>query len=248
MPKTTYESDLEEFNMECSELPLMPPPVTPPSLKINNTSDSVVLLTPATQDIIFVNDTLEENKIGTMDVLAEIMKDDDDACSNALRQFEKNMIDQQKNVQPNPTKAKTAIPITKVVKTEPISQPQTDEGNESTKLSQDIEKYLMEIKEEDSKDSEEEFPQPILVKTEPELSVKERFNIECPECEKFINFMGTNLTDEKIKDYLEKCRHIDARSNTPPGFWNPHMVSFAEDDPRNEVLIDTRFRDQRLNK
>jgi len=57
--------------------------------------------------------------------------------------------------------------------------------------------------------------------------------------------MGSNLTDEKIKDYLAKCRHEDARSSTPPGFWNPHMVSFAEGDPRNEVLIDTRFWDQR---
>lgn len=60
--------------------------------------------------------------------------------------------------------------------------------------------------------------------------------------------MGSNLTEEKIKDYLNNCRHVDARSSTPPGFWNPHMVSFAEDDPRNEVLIDNRFREQRLNK
>jgi len=64
----------------------------------------------------------------------------------------------------------------------------------------------------------------------------------------FINFMGSNLTDEKIEDYLSKCKHVDARSSTPPGFWNPLMVSFAEGDPRNEVLIDTRFRNQRLNK
>ncbi|KAH8361504.1 hypothetical protein KR084_006188 [Drosophila pseudotakahashii] len=245
IPKASFEMDLDD--LECSELPVMPPPDTPPGLRINSTSDSVVLLTPGTQEIIFVNDTPEEvSKLGTMDVLAEIMKDDDDACSNALRQFEKKMIDQQKHIQPNPPKAETAIPINRAVKVEPVSQPETDVGNESTKLSQDMEKYLME--EEDSKDSEEEFPRPLLVKKEPELTVKERFNIECVECEKFINFMGSNLTDEKIEDYLSKCKHEDARSSTPPGFWNPLMVSFAEGDPRNEVLIDTRFRDQRLNK
>ncbi|XP_070141146.1 uncharacterized protein CtIP isoform X1 [Drosophila kikkawai] len=255
MPKPTFElEDDAEFDMDSSELPLMPPPATPPFLKMNSTSDSVVLLTPATQDIIFVNDTLEDHenvdKLGTMDVLAEIMKDDDDACSNALRQFEKKMIDQQKQNKPTPQ----AIQITRPVKQEPISQPaEPDLGNESTKLPEDIEKYMMDIKDEDeSKDSveeeEEEFPRPIVVKNEPELTLKERHNINCPDCEKFINFMGSNLTDEKIKDYLNNCRHVDARSSTPPGFWNPHMVSFAENDPRNEVLIDNRFRDQRLNK
>ncbi|XP_017080961.1 uncharacterized protein LOC108114465 isoform X1 [Drosophila eugracilis] len=247
--KSTFEMDMDDFNIECSKQPMMPPPATPPGLKINSTSDSVVILTPATQDIIFVNDTIEEiNKLGTMDVLAEIMKDDDEDCSSALKQFEKDMIDQQKRLLPNHAKAEKTIPVAKAVKTEPVSQPEIDVGNESTKLSQDIEKYLMEIKEEESKELEEEFPRPLLVKKEPELSVKERFNIECVECEKFINFMGTNLTDEKIEKYLANCKHVDAISNTPPGFWNPHMVSFAEDDPRNEVLIDTRFRDQRLKK
>uniref|UniRef100_A0A6P4E9E2 Uncharacterized protein LOC108037892 isoform X1 n=1 Tax=Drosophila rhopaloa TaxID=1041015 RepID=A0A6P4E9E2_DRORH len=243
------EMDMEEFKLDSSELPTMPPPATPPGLRINCTSDSVVILTPATQDIIFVNDTPEEViKMGTMDVLAEIMRDDDDACSNALRQFEMKMIDQQKNIQPKPPKVETANPLTKAVKSEPVSQPEADMANESTKMPQDIEKYLVDIKEEDSKDSEEEFPRPLLVKKEPALTVKERFSIECEECEKFINFMGSNLTDEKIEDYLANCKHVDPRSSTPPGFWNPHMVSFAEDDPRNEVLIDTRFRDQRLNK
>ncbi|KAH8257601.1 hypothetical protein KR038_011838 [Drosophila bunnanda] len=254
IPKPSFQlKDDAEFTMDSSELPLMPPPATPPFLKVNNTSDSVVLLTPATQDIIFVNDSLEDpenvSKFGTMDVLAEIMKDDDDACSNALRQYERNMIDQQKQNKPNPS----AIPITRRVKKEPISQPvETDLGNESTKLPEDIEKYMMDIKDEeesrDSQEEEEEFPRPIVIKNEPELTLKERYNINCADCEKFINFMGSNLTEEKIKDYLNNCRHVDARSSTPPGFWNPHMVSFAEDDPRNEVLIDNRFRDQRLNK
>ncbi|KAH8293950.1 hypothetical protein KR054_006958 [Drosophila jambulina] len=274
IPKPTFELEGDDvFNMDSSERPLMPPPATPPFLKMNNTSDSVVLLTPATQDIIFVNDSLEDtenvDKLGTMDVLAEIMKDDDDACSNALRQYERNMIDQQKHNKANPP----VIPTTRPVKNEPISQQEEpDLGNESTKLPEDIEKYMMDIKDDESKDpveeniekymmeikdedeskdsveEEEEFPRPTAVKKEPELTLKERFNINCADCEKFINFMGSNLTDEKIKDYLNKCRHVDARSSTPPGFWNPHMVSFAEDDPRNEVLIDNRFRDKRLNK
>lgn len=189
IPKPTFELEEDaEFTMDSSELPLMPPPTTPPFLRINNTSDSVVLLTPATQDIIFVNDTPEDvEKLGTMDVLAEIMKDDDESCSNALRQYEKNMIDQQKHNKPNPNPP--AIPITRPVKAEPISQPaEPDLGNESTKLPEDIEKYMMDIKDEDeSKDSleeEEEFPRPIMVKKEPELTLKERYNINCADCEK----------------------------------------------------------------
>ncbi|XP_017136124.1 uncharacterized protein LOC108151787 isoform X1 [Drosophila miranda] len=226
------------------ELPVMPPPATPPHLKIDNSSESVVILTPATQDIIFVNDSSEDiKKIGTMDVLAEIMKEDDDACSSALLQYEKIMIDQQKHVQPNPQKVQTALAPVGAIKDEPITQPNEDHGNESTRLSEDIEKYMME--EDDSKESEDEIPRPIMVKDEPELTLKERFNIECEECEKFINFMGSNLNDEKIQLYLSKCKHNNERTGSPPGFWNPHMVSFAEDDPRNEVLIDTRFRDQR---
>lgn len=64
----------------------------------------------------------------------------------------------------------------------------------------------------------------------------------------FIDFMGSNLNDEKIRIYLDNCRHRDDReldNNTPDGFWNPHMVSFDEADPRNEVIVDRRFVDQR---
>ncbi|BFF97699.1 uncharacterized protein DMAD_06064 [Drosophila madeirensis] len=222
------------------ELPVMPPPVSPPHLKMSSSSDSVVLLTPATQDIIFVNDSSEDlAKFGTMDVLAEIMKEDDDACSSALLQYEQIMIDQQKQNQPKPT-VQTAA---RGIKNEPTTQPNEDQGNESTRFSEDIEKYMME---EDDKESDDEIPRPIMVKEEPKLSLKERFDIECKECEKFINFMAPHLNDEKIQLYLSTCKHFNDLNASPPGFWNPHMVSFAEDDPRNEVLIDDRF--QRLKK
>ncbi|KPU78362.1 uncharacterized protein Dana_GF10340, isoform B [Drosophila ananassae] len=254
--KTTGSSDNKVSNLtfEMNEddidpdTQIMPPPGSPPALKIDESSDSVVLLTPATQDIIFLNDTTEDiNKMGTMDMLAEIMKEDDDACSNALRQFEKKMIDQQKQVENNPPKPlKASIPKANVIKEEPVSQMESDLGNESTKMPEDIEKYMLDIENEDSKESEEEFPQPIVIKEE-NLSFKDRYNIDCEECEKFINFMGPNLTDEKIKSYLRNCKHIGDGNASPPGFWNPHMVSFAENDPRNEVLIDTRFRDGAKN-
>ncbi|KAH8379893.1 hypothetical protein KR009_007829 [Drosophila setifemur] len=249
IPQPTFAMDDEDFSPASSDLLVMPPPASPPALKINNTSDSVIMLTPATQDIIFLNDTSEDDvtKMGTMDVLAEIMKEDEDACSNALRMYERKMIDQQKHFQPKLPQIEKANPV-QLIKNEPISQPEPDVGNESTKLPEDIEKYMMDIQDEESKVSEEEFPQPIVIKEEPKLTFKEQYNIECEECEKFINFMGSNLTDEKIKSYLSNCKHVDVRSSTPPGFWNPHMVTFAEDDPRNEVLIDTRFREQRLKK
>ncbi|XP_022212855.2 uncharacterized protein LOC111067843 [Drosophila obscura] len=248
----SFDMVVDEYNVIGSppvaslKLPVMPPPVTPPRLKMNSSSESVVMLTPATQDIIFVNDSSEDiNKIGTMDVLAEIMKDDDDACSSALLQYEQILMDQQKQIQTKPQTVQLALPSARTIKNEPITQQIEGQGNESTRLSADIEKYMME---EDSKESEDEIPRPIIVKEEPQLTTKERFNIECEECEKFINFMGFHLNDEKIKLYLSKCKHYNEQTSSPPGFWNPHMVSFAEDDPRNEVLIDTRFRDQRLKK
>lgn len=58
--------------------------------------------------------------------------------------------------------------------------------------------------------------------------------------------MGTNLNDEKIQMYLNNCRHErELENNTPPGFWNPHMVSFTDEDPRNKIHVDRRFNDGR---
>lgn len=178
----TFEMNEDDIDPDTQ---IMPPPGSPPALKIDESSDSVVLLTPATQDIIFLNDTTEDiNKMGTMDMLAEIMKEDDDACSNALRQFEKKMIDQQKQVENNPPKPlKASIPKANVIKEEPVSQMESDLGNESTKMPEDIEKYMLDIENEDSKESEEEFPKPIVIKEE-NLSFKDRYNIDCEECEK----------------------------------------------------------------
>lgn len=50
-------------------------------------------------------------------------------------------------------------------------------------MPEDIEKYMMDIENEDSKESEEEFPQPIVIKEE-NLTFKDRYNIDCVECEK----------------------------------------------------------------
>jgi len=58
--------------------------------------------------------------------------------------------------------------------------------------------------------------------------------------------MGANMTDVQIREYLLNCRHFDQlESNTPEGFWNPLIDSFAEDDPRKKVHVDRRFVDQR---
>lgn len=49
--------------------------------------------------------------------------------------------------------------------------------------------------------------------------------------------------------HLDKCkRHNNPevmRQNTPEGYWNPFILSFQPDDPRNEVLIDNRFKDNK---
>jgi len=60
--------------------------------------------------------------------------------------------------------------------------------------------------------------------------------------------MGSNMTDVEIREYLSNCRHFDEReldNNTPNGFWNPHLFSFAEHDPRRKVHADRRFVNQR---
>lgn len=68
---------------------------------------------------------------------------------------------------------------------------------------------------------------------------------------KLINFLDKGLTDAQIRVHLDKCkRHNNnndeyMRQNTPQDFWNPFILSFQADDPRNEVLIDTRFKDKK---
>ncbi|XP_041675317.1 uncharacterized protein LOC121530381 isoform X1 [Drosophila eugracilis] len=153
--------------------------------------------------------TFEKKSMGTMDVLAEIMKDDDEDCSSALKQFEQDMIDQQKHRLSNRTKVEKATPVVKAVNTEPVSQPEIEVGNESTKLSQDTGKYLMKTKEEDTTDSEEEFPLPFLVKEEPELSAKDRFNIE-----------STKLLQDK---YLMETKEKDT-TDSEEEFPRPFLV------------------------
>ncbi|EDW80015.2 uncharacterized protein Dwil_GK12289 [Drosophila willistoni] len=243
--------DLEKVDedelLQLSEQSMLPPPATLPTIKTSNTtSDSLILLTPSSQDIVFLDDSSDDiSNLGTMDLMAEVMKEDQ---TKALELYEQRMIQQQKHKTSTATNILARPSTQTCVKEEPQSQTGPDAGNESTKLPEEIERYIADdVKEEEKANEsaemvEEPFPRPQVIKQEKELTLKEKYNIECEECEKLINFMGANLNEEKIRGYLSRCRHQNNAPLTPPGFWNPLMVSLAPDDPRNEVLIDTRFK------
>ncbi|XP_053953361.1 uncharacterized protein LOC128860120 [Anastrepha ludens] len=73
------------------------------------------------------------------------------------------------------------------------------------------------------------------------ISIKECFNIDCDECQKYIDFMGSNMSLAEIESHLRRCtRHRtsnDCIPVTPPDYWNPLMPSFSENDPRNKTLL-----------
>ncbi|XP_018801026.1 PREDICTED: uncharacterized protein LOC108976410 [Bactrocera latifrons] len=80
---------------------------------------------------------------------------------------------------------------------------------------------------------------------EANFSIKERFNVDCDECQKYIDFMGSNMSLSEIETHLRRCtRHRTAKDDiptTPPNYWNPLMPSFSENDPRNKTLLEDPF-------
>ncbi|XP_032599249.1 uncharacterized protein LOC6557505 isoform X2 [Drosophila grimshawi] len=241
-----FDLDDDESFFDLCPDPSAPRPssdVVLPSLSGTSDTSSVVLLTPATQDIVFIDDSITEaNNLNTMAFMEEAIKQDDKVSLAKLQEFEADLIRkcqfEAANVKPI---AISAAKPAASVKQEPLTELPSDFGNESTKLPEDFDM------DDDEQEEEEIFPLPIVIKQEKQMSARDRFNIDCVQCEKFINFMGNNFDDEKIRKYLSNCRHHDEReleNNTPDGFWNPHMVSFADDDPRNKVHVDRRFVDQ----
>ncbi|XP_023166725.2 uncharacterized protein LOC111596655 isoform X2 [Drosophila hydei] len=240
--KPVFEMDDDETFFELCPDPSGHQPAsgaTLPPLSGASDTSSVVLLTPGTQDIVFVDDSITDNTLNTMDFMEEAIKEDDKVSLTRLQEFEAELIRKR---QLEAAKAKSPADFVRV-KHEPLTELPTPFGNESTKLPADFE---IDDEQEDEDEEEEVFPRPIVVKQEHDMSLKQRHNFACPQCEKFITFMGTNLSDEKIQMYLNNCRHErEFENNTPPGFWNPHMISFTDEDPRNEVHVDRRFVDRR---
>lgn len=169
--------------------PQPPSDLALPPLSGASDTSSVVLLTPATQDIVFIDDSINEaDTLNTMDFMEEAIKEDDKVSMTRLQEFEAKLIEKRKI---EAAKVKTSTkPIS--IKHEPLTELQNDLGNESTKLPQDFD---IEDQEEEEDEEEEIFPRPILVKQEPEMSVKERYNIACPRCEKvkYHNFFLSSI-------------------------------------------------------
>ncbi|XP_073842556.1 CTBP-interacting protein [Musca autumnalis] len=237
-------------------------------------SSSVVILTPATQDIIFLDDTAAEfgDDINTLDLLADVQKRETEYLEN-LRRYESKSIEKQLKQEakqstkpPKEEKKHNFIKPVALIKKEKHSE-NLDETKDKSCLANDIQASTSSssskkpkfqnplLDDEPSEEDEEEdvMPKPIIVKTEPldkrKLSLKERFNIDCEECEKLLRLLPPTLSDREIEMHLDKCKYHNRldymRQNTPDNFWNPFILSFDENDPRNEILIDTRFKDKK---
>ncbi|KNC20627.1 hypothetical protein FF38_06912 [Lucilia cuprina] len=248
-----------EISTDCTALPNDPMSIS----TIKSDTSSVVILTPATQDIIFVDDCSDfEHEIDTMDLLAS------NDNLEKLKKYESKYIQKQqtkdveafkkpqdklqcnKKIQSlNKIKQEK---ITQELKTDINSKRQEDKPSCSTS----IKPQNPLLDELDTEDEEDFMPKPFIIKQETDvpsttnkLTIKQRFNIDCEECEKLINFLDKGLSDEQIQQHLEKThqRHLHdmMRQNTPKDFWNPFILSFQADDPRNEVLIDNRFKDKK---
>uniref|UniRef100_A0A1I8PAR5 Uncharacterized protein n=2 Tax=Stomoxys calcitrans TaxID=35570 RepID=A0A1I8PAR5_STOCA len=238
-------------------------------------SSSVMLLTPTTQDVICIDDSTNDfGEIDTMDMLANIQKTESESIEN-LRQIEsKNIVKkQQKELCGEHFFLKPAACIKKEKKSQANLEVQKIEDrllhrtafNLNTNKNQSfgitsknaIEEKIHEQEEQvEDNDDDDAMPKPFVVKQEPKdyshipkkLTFKERFNIECDNCEKLYRLLGPNLSDREFELHLNKCsfhNQPDMPQNTPEGFWNPLMLTFDENDPRNEVLIDNRFKDNK---
>lgn len=185
-----------------SFLELCPDPTTPtqskapavpilPSLSEISDTSSVVMLTPGTQEIVFVDDSIDDTTsrpLNTMDFMQEAIKGDDAVSLTRLQQFEAKLIRDQQNAAAREKPVSSAAPAhvqlpsaSTRVKEELLSEKPSELGNESTKLPADF-----DLDDDvDEEEEEEVFPRPIaVVKTEPKQSVKERYNIKCVQCEK----------------------------------------------------------------
>ncbi|XP_075161507.1 CTBP-interacting protein [Haematobia irritans] len=248
----------------------------------NKNSSSVVLLTPATQDIIFIDESTNDfGDIDTMDLLADVREHETEYMAN-LKKIESKNIEKRKRQDVKSIKndddkgfLKPAAFIKKEKSTQEIldGKRNGDERvvdmdtaninkhenipiNSTTEKKKDLIKNYLDDEDED--EDEDAMPKPFVVKKETDdyqhtsktLTVKERFGIDCDNCEKLLRLLGPHITNREFEMHLNKCNFHNQpdfmRQNTPEGFWNPLMLTFDENDPRNEVLIDTRFKDNKL--
>ncbi|XP_037933918.1 myb-like protein D [Teleopsis dalmanni] len=215
---------------------------------------SVLVLTPATQDIIFLDDT---------DIDSDIIVNHKERASlkNSCEHERDNLIAKSTVSNINIKKEMSSQDNTNILDETYVKELEEIENvkEENRSIFTDkIKNKLPDAKYTD--DSEDFMVLPIMVKEEEcseellhkKQSIKERFKIDCQDCLKYIAFLGDNLSDREIMSHIRQCsRHKEdelLRWNTPDGFWDPFIRSFNENDPRKEVLIDTRFANKRGGK
>ncbi|KAL9901699.1 CTBP-interacting protein [Glossina fuscipes fuscipes] len=216
-----------------------------PSLFASNKPDdtcSVIMLTPAMQDVIFIDDESTDlaADINTLGLLPDLSQNITN-CLTPLRECE------NRNTQKCQNREKaTVMPIKKeVMKFRQDKQIFSEEANVPTNP----------IYYDDEDEDDDFMPRPIMIKKEPDedlsykkSGLKELNGVDCKTCKQYLRACGDRLTNQEIKKYLSKCsihNQLVVTHNTPEDFWNPHIISFKENDPRNEILIDTRFKDKK---
>uniref|UniRef100_A0A1A9V550 Uncharacterized protein n=1 Tax=Glossina austeni TaxID=7395 RepID=A0A1A9V550_GLOAU len=219
-------------------------PSNVPSLFASNKPDdtcSVIMLTPAMQEVIFIDDESTDLAADTLGILADLQQN----ATNRLTHLSEC---ENKNTQKYQNREKATFISKKkeIIKFSQDNQILSEEENVPTNPL-----YY----DEDDEEDDDFMPRPIMIKKEPDEDLsynkpglKELNSVDCKACKQHLRACGDRLTNQEIKRYLSKCSIHNKPAvthNTPEGFWNPHIMSFKENDPRNEVLIDTRFKDKK---
>ncbi|XP_055923417.1 formin-J [Eupeodes corollae] len=222
---------------------------SPPQNKSLETS-SVVMFTPASQDIIFLDDSCESYNIESMDLLKDLMNPTE-SLSN-LKRIESDRIKMlQKTNGGNPTHIPSKCSNLDVkqntklnLKTEhEFAKPKTVEKTELSKNAlTDNKTPSKENLTNRNNNKSNGSPD----KTEKVQSVKKAriFDVDCHECQTYIKYLGARLSDEEIEQHIRNCTNHKKRIDnnlTPEGFWDPIIKPFASDDPRNLTIIDDPF-------
>lgn len=208
-------------------------------------TSSVVMFTPASQDIIFLDDSSDSFNIESMDLLKDLMNPTE-SLSN-LKRIESNGIKMLQKINGSVNTAyssnncsdfdeKPNLKTAKKIDHEFARPKDVDVKIESNNHSSNDKENF------DSGESTKSHKFP--TKTVKSECSRKRFEIDCQECQTYIKYLGARLTDEQIEQHIRNCTNhkkpLD-ENLTPDGFWDPMIKPFDPNDPRNATLIDDPF-------
>ncbi|XP_055856738.1 uncharacterized protein LOC129919750 [Episyrphus balteatus] len=229
---------------------------SPPKNNNNNSleTSSVVMFTPASQDIIFLDDSSESFNIESMDLLKDLMNPTENLSN--LKRIESNGIKMLQKTNGGHAGGSGNIPSKcsdfdekqnpkTIFKTEhEFAKPKAVDKNElKNPLKED--NALIKDNSDFGNNNKPHISTPLKTGSTTDGTKRARkFDINCNECQTYIKYLGARLTDEQIEQHIRNCTNhkkpIDDNL-TPDGFWDPVIKPFASDDPRNLTIIDDPF-------